>query len=211
MATTLVVLTVIFALLSVTFFIVAIWALKNKRLLRTAANTVFALLLLSLSALFATLTISTQGYRAFTHEEVAAFVSTQRIDAQRFQARVRFPDGRDTTFVLAGDEFYIDAHILKWKPLANLLGLHTDYELDRISGRYLDLAEEQSSPRTLFALSRAKPLDIFHLRRRSPLLAPLVDAEYGSGTFIATDDQAEFEVRVSTSGLLIRKTAAAPR
>jgi hypothetical protein len=32
----------------------------------------------------------------------------------------------------------------------------------------------------------------------------LLDAEYGSGTFIAADKEGEFEIRVSTSGLLIR-------
>ena len=36
-------------------------------------------------------------------------------------------------------------------------------------------------------------------------MAPLVDAEYGSGTFIDVKESAIFEVRVSTTGLLIRK------
>ncbi len=205
MAKPLMIIAIVFALLTVAFLIVAIRAFKRKRIIRTSTNSLVALLFLSLSALFATLTVSTQGYRAFTREEVVASVTTRRLADQRFEARVRFPDGRDSTFLLAGDEFYIDAHILKWKPLANVLGLHTDYELDRISGRYVDLDDEQASPRTIFALSSPKPIDLFHLRRRHPMLSWLVDAEYGSGTFIATDDQALFDVLVSTSGLLIRK------
>ena len=205
MAKPLVITTIVFAILSLVFLVVAARALRRKRVVRTSTNTLLALLMLSLSALFATLTVSTQGYRAFTREELVASVTTRKLSEQRFEARVRFPDGSDTTFLLAGDEFYVDAHILKWKPLANVIGLHTDYELDRISGRYFELEDEQDSPRTLFALSRSKPLDLFHLRRRHPLLGWLVDAEYGSGTFIATDDQAIFEVLVSTSGLLVRK------
>jgi hypothetical protein len=205
MAKPLVITTIVFAILSLAFLVVAARALKRKRVIRTSTNTLLALLMLSLSALFATLTVSTQGYRAFTREELVASVTTRRLSEQRFEARVRFPDGSDTTFLLAGDEFYVDAHILKWKPLANVIGLHTDYELDRISGRYFELEDEQGNPRTLFALSKSKPLDLFHLRRRHPLLGWLVDAEYGSGTFIATDDQAIFDVLVSTSGLLVRK------
>ena len=205
MAKPLVILTAVFAILSVMFFFISVRALKKKRVFRTTTNTLVALLMLSLSALFATLTVSTQGYRAFTREEVVASVTTRRLADQRFEAQVRFPDGRDTTFLLAGDEFYVDAHILKWKPLANVIGMHTDYELDRIAGRYMELGQEQTGPRTVFALSFSKPLDLFHLRRRHPLLGWLVDAEYGSGTFIATDDQALFDVLVSTSGLLIRK------
>ena len=40
------------------------------------------------------------------------------------------------------------------------------------------------------------------------LFAPLVDAEYGSGTFVSVTRPAELEVRVSTTGLLMREVAA---
>jgi hypothetical protein len=41
------------------------------------------------------------------------------------------------------------------------------------------------------------------------VLAPLVDAEYGSATFVTTPDEVTlWELRVSTSGLLIRRAAS---
>jgi hypothetical protein len=205
MAKPLIFLTLFFAVLFFGFLVLSVWAFKKRRIFRTTTNTLLALLMLSLTALSGTLTVSTQGYRALTREDVVASVSTRRISDQAFEAHVRFPDGRDTVFALAGDEFYVDARILKWKSIANVLGLHTDYELDRIAGRFLNLEAEQSNPRTVFALSSSKPIDLFELRRRHPILGWLVDAEYGSGTFIATDDQALFDVLVSTTGLLIRK------
>jgi len=91
---------------------------------------------------------------------------------------------------LAGDALYVDAHILKWKPIVNILGLHTAYELDRVAGRYMDLKEERESIRTVFLLSRDKPLDMFTLRQRYSLLRPLLDAEYGSASFINSDKPA---------------------
>ena len=108
-------------------------------------------------------------------------------------------------FSLSGDELYVDAHILKWKPIANYFGLHTSYELDRVAGRYKKVEDEKTKARTVFSLSQKKPVDMFALRRRFLLLRPLLDAEYGSATFIAANKAAEFEVRVSTTGLLIRK------
>jgi len=99
----------------------------------------------------------------------------------------------------------VDAHILKWKPVANFFGLHTTYELDRVAGRYIRLEDERSKSRTVFSLSRSKPLDMFYLRGRYALLKPLLDAEYGSATFIPAKESSEVEVRVSTSGLLVRK------
>jgi len=49
-------------------------------------------------------------------------------------------------------------------------------------------------------------VDMFYLRRRFEILKPLVDAEYGSATFINSNRAEEFEVMVSTTGLLIRTT-----
>jgi hypothetical protein len=125
---------------------------------------------------------------------------------QRFRATVTLPDGSLHMFDLAGDAVYVDAHILKWRPIANLFGLHTAYELDRIAGRYQAIADEQTRERTVYSLAAAKPIDAFDLARRYWVLRPLVDAEYGSATFVGATAPhgATYEVRVSTSGLLVR-------
>ncbi|MBN1471070.1 MAG: hypothetical protein JW925_04760, partial [Syntrophaceae bacterium] len=107
---------------------------------------------------------------------------------------------------LAGDQLYVDAHILKWKPVANIFGLHTSYELDRVAGRYASLKDETTKVHTVYSLSKYRPVDLFDLRRRFAILNPLLDAEYGSATFINTTSTEEFRVMVSTTGLLIRKT-----
>ena len=194
------------AVLSLAFFVAGIIALKKKRLLGAGISLLLALLMLSLAALSGTISVATQGYRALTREEVAAVVKTEPIGPGSFRARFHFPDGREAVFGLNGDELYVDAHILKWRPLANYFGLHTSYELDRVAGRYTKIEDEQTKARTVFSLSQEKPVDMFTLRRRLPILKPLLDAEYGSATFIAANKPAEFEVRVSTTGLLIRKS-----
>jgi len=196
---------IVFAAVSAGFLIMAVASSRKRRFAGSAFGVVLALLFLSLSALSATISLSTQGYRALTREDVAATVVVDRLRPQRFSARFTFADGREQAFTLAGDELYVDAHVLKWKPLANIVGLHTAYELDRVAGRYSRVEDEQSMRRTVYPLGRQKPIDMYDLRSRLPLFKPLVDAEYGSATFIAVEDQATFEVRVSTSGLLIRK------
>lgn len=194
----------IFGLLSIACLGLAISAFRRRRLLRGGAGGLGALLFLSLAALAATIAVATHGYRAFTREDVVATVTTRPTAGQRFEARVVLPDGRDTTYRLAGDQLYVDAHILKWKPLANLIGLHTTYELDRIGGRYFELGAERDSVRTIESLKANKPLDMFALRQRYAAFAPLLDAEYGSATFVPADRPATWTVLVSTTGLLVR-------
>jgi hypothetical protein len=197
------------AVLGGLFFLAALFAVKRRRFFRMLTRFTAALFWLALAGLFGAISIGIQGYRALTHEEIAATVRTEPLGPKRFRAVVRFPDNREAIYELAGDEFYVDAHILKWKPLANIFGLHTAYELDRISGRYADISEERDAARTIFPLAPEREIDLFSLRQRYAFLSPLLDAEYGSGTFTLANEAAEFEVRVSTSGLLVRRRPAA--
>ena len=57
----------------------------------------------------------------------------------------------------------------------------------------------------MHSLRTDKPLDLFDLVRRHVWLRFLVDAEYGSASYIKVRRPARFEVRVSTTGLLIRE------
>ncbi len=184
---------------------VGVQAFRKRRWVGSLGSSGTGALCLSLAGLTATLGVSTQGYRALTHEEVAAVVSTAPTGPQEFEARVRFPDGTDTTYHVAGDQLLVDAHILKWHPLANVVGLHTLYELDRITGRYVDVDDERTRPRTVHSLKKDKPLDLYYLARQYTPLAFLVDTDYGSATYIDVDRPSHFEIRVSTTGLLIRE------
>jgi hypothetical protein len=194
-----------FATLSAILILAGIVALIRRAPLRFVLWTVSGLFLLLLGSLAGAVAIGTQGYRALTREDIAARLFVRPSGRQHFTATVRFPDGRETIFELAGDEIYIDAHIIKWKPLANILGLHTAYELDRVGGRYRTIEQERSAVRTVYSLGHDKLVDLFGLRQRYAFLAKFLDAEYGSATFIPVARRAELEVRVSTTGLLIRE------
>jgi hypothetical protein len=194
-----------FAALGVGFLGLAGRAVRRRRWMGTARSSGGSAIFLSLGAVFATLGASTQGYRALTMEEVALTVTTVPTGPHAFQAFVEFPDGRDTTFAVAGDQVLVDAHILKWRYIGNVLGLHTQYELDRLTGRYADIEAERAEERTVHSLKVDKPVDIFDLAERYSFLRFLLDTEYGSATYIDVREPARFEVRVSTTGLLVRE------
>jgi hypothetical protein len=187
---------------------IAAFRRRPRGALRIGAGALSALLALALlagGALCAVLAVGLSGYRALTREEVAATVHTLPTGPQTFEARIVLPDGSEANYRLAGDQFAIEARVLKWHPWANLLGLHTAYELDRVTGRYVSVEDEQRRPRTVFPLAPEHRLDLFAWRARLPWLAPVVDAEYGSSTFTRADRVATYEVRVSTTGLLVRE------
>ena len=205
------------ALLALLLLIAAASAWRKRARLRATVSVLAGALCLTIGLLLGAITVGIRGYRALTHEAVAATIKTEPIvgERQRFRATVTLADGSLHMFDLAGDAVYVDAHVLKWKPIGNLLGLQTVYELDRIAGRYQALSDEQTRPHTVYSLAAAKPFDAFDLARRYWVLRPFVDTQYGSATFINAAGRAQdsrsmtYEVRVSTSGLLVR--AAQPR
>jgi hypothetical protein len=187
-------------------------ALVRVKPLRFTIRAVLGLALLGFGAAMAAVAIGAYGYRAFTNEQFVARIEIQPTGPQRFDARFRFAGGREQSFALAGDELYVDAHILKWQPIATALGLRTVFELDRVSGRYRSIADEEKGPRTLFALGTPKPFDLFTLRQRVAVLSRFVDAEYGSASFAPAERATELELSVSTSGLILReKTGTAAK
>ena len=180
-------------------------SLVRLRPVAFTVRTLAALVVLLLGSAAGMIALGTQGYRALTREDLAARLFVRPESAQRFTVTVRYPDGREAAYDVTGDEVYVDAHILKWKPLANVIGLHTAYELDRLAGRYRDIAQERSAARTVHSLGPKRPVDLFRMRQRYEFLDSLFDAEYGSATFVPVTRPAELELRVSTTGLLIRE------
>lgn len=193
------------ALLGAAAVVAGIVALFRARPLRFGLRTLLGAILILLGAVFGAIASGVHGYRALTQEELAATIVVQPTQTQRFQAIFEYPDGRRASYELSGDEIYVDAHILKWKPIGNLLGLRTLWTLDRVAGRHRSIEQERSGPRTVYELHPDRVVDLFDLRRRYRSLAPLYDAEYGSASFVPANEPARFELRVGPSGLLIRR------
>ncbi len=198
----------VLALLGFLLFLHAGRSLKRRRFYRMGSSFVLSLLLALAAALAGLIAVSTQGYRALTREHTAAVVRVRPTGSQRFDAEFTFPDGHTKTYQLDGDQLYVDARILKWKPLVTALGLPTAYKLDRVGGRYIELGDERDKPRTVYALSRHESLDLFELRLKHVLFSPLVDAAYGSASYLRVDKPATFDVQVSATGLLLRRVPA---
>jgi len=187
----------------------AFGALARARLFGFFVRAVLSLLLLGAGSVLAFVSLGSEGMLALTKEETAARIKLAPKGLQRYDATVTFADGRVETYDIAGDDIYVEGHIVKWTPLANMLGLHTSYRLDRIAGRYHSLEQENTARRTVYAIGTAPLIDIVAVGRRLPL-AVLFDAEYGSATYVPVAQSGEIELKVSTSGLLLRPLPSAP-
>jgi len=197
------------AIIGIALAFSAFKALAGARVFGFAVRAILSVLLIIGAAGLTAIALGTQGMQALTSEQSAARIKVVPTGVQRYDATVTFADGRVQTYDLAGDDIYIDAHIVKWTPLANMLGLHTSYRLDRIAGRYRALEQENTARRTVYAIDTPPTIDLVALGKRLPL-RDFFDAEYGSASYVPVAEPGELELMVSTTGLLLRPVAAAP-
>jgi hypothetical protein len=183
-------------------------ALRRLRHVRLVSGTLFLLtggIVLLLAVIVALVAANLYTYARLTHEQEAARVSSRQLGERHYVVSVQPPNAPARHFELRGDEWQIDARVLKWRPMATLLGFDTVYRLERLSGRYAAVADERSSPRTVHDLAADDAtLDVWVLVRRHHQYVPFVDALYGSAVYVPLAEGAEYVVTVSASGLIAR-------
>jgi len=194
---------IVFAFLGIVLFILGIRRIWRRRALVGSLEGLVGLLLLAIAALTAAISINLYTYDRLTHESTIAELSFQEIGRQHFEAHLLLKNSTKI-FDLRGDEWQIDARVLKWRGMAVLIGFDTLYRLDRLSGRYRDIIEELTGVRTVHSLSEEQGLDLWMIGRRYARWIPWVDALYGSATYMPMVDGASYTVSVSSTGLLAR-------
>jgi hypothetical protein len=199
------------AFLGVLLLAGAIRRFRHGRPLVGAVECVCAAALFALAGCVALISENLAGYQRLTHEDSAARVAFVQTAPHQFEADLTYPTGSRKQFMLRGDQWQIDARVLKWRPLANLLGFDTAYRLERIAGRYNDIESERSAARTVYELASEDGLDLWVLAQRFKAWLPWVDAYYGSAAYVPMADGASYEVSVSQSGLVARPLNQAAR
>jgi hypothetical protein len=191
-------------LVALLFALAAVARGRRRRPLACVLHGFAAVVFLALAGLTALVGVDLASYQRLTYEAPVAEIRFRQQAVRRYVAEVLHPDGRLESFPLAGDEWQLDARVLKWQGLATVLGLDSGFRLDRIGGRYRDIADERSAPRTVFELARPRGLDVWTLARRFRAFLPGLDALYGSATYLPMADGAHYAVSISSTGLLAR-------
>jgi hypothetical protein len=206
---TLVVLIVVLVLLGLWLIGRAARLVRRGRILSGLLCGLFALVLLILPACIGLVAGNMVTYTRLTHEQRALKAEFTKTGEHQFDAVLTYPQGEVQRVTLRGDEWQVDARIVKWKPLANIIGFDAAYRLERISGRYSEITDERSAPHTVYPLSEPTRIDVWTLVRRVSAWVPWIDALYGSAVYVPMADGAAFAVMVTQSGLIVRPLDAA--
>lgn len=178
---------------------------RDRRHLTAAGHTLLLLVFIALGVCLAGLSIALRGYRFLSEEAPVVQIDSHILSPQRWTLALTWPDGATQDVVLAGDDFQLDAIVLKWKLPAVLAGLPPLYRLDRLSGRYDDASQEMTAPRTVIDFSQAGQGDLLDLKKQFPRWLPEVDTVFGSGAFLPLVDGGHYNVGLMRTGALVAR------
>lgn len=198
------VVTTLCALVGLIFLMQARRRFRRRRLGSGAAHGLSALIFFLAAACAALLGFDLMSYERLTREQPAMEARFTRVGEQQFDVLLTYPSGETQRFGLRGDDWQVDARVLKWHGTANVLGFDTAYRLERIGGRYADIDRERNAIRTVYALNAPPRVDVWTLLQRYHRHLPWVDTLYGSAAFMPMADGARYEIKVSQNGLVAR-------
>jgi hypothetical protein len=195
----------IIALFGVALIALACNRLYRARFLAATGAALSGVLLTAVGAVLFVVSLNLQTYTRLGYEQPVAELVFEQRGEQRYRATLmKVPSGNMQIFILNGDDWQLDARVLKWRNWVTMLGLTARYRLERVSGRYRDIAQEQTAPRSVYGLSENPGVDLWQLALKYPQYLSFVDAVYGSATYLPMADGARYQVLMTQSGLIAR-------
>ncbi len=201
----------VFGLVGFLLLITAVRRLRLRHMSGSLVHGFSALVFFLIAAVLFLISVNLRSYQRLTDEAPAGEVQFAKLGAHQYNGVLTYPDGAVAYFPLSGDEWQIDARILKWTAIANLMGFDTAFRLERISGRYSSIDDERSQPRTVYELHPPGAIDLWELVHGYHRWLPWFDALYGNATYLPMADGALYEIKASPTGLLARPLNQAAR
>lgn len=162
------------------------------------------LALIAIAVFLALAGLDLLSYKQILKDKPLLTISFEKQEEQVFQATLLFIESNEEqSFEVQGDQWQVDARIIRWKGFFQMLGAKPGYRLDRLSGRYYSLEDERRKKRSAHELSTSKTgLDMWALVHENSGFVPLLDAVYGSATYLPMEDGAIYQISLSASGLV---------
>lgn len=210
---TLTIASLVIAAIGLLLCVLGIIRLTKRLMMSSFRYEVTGFVLLTVAAMLFLVSSNIHTYERLVYEQPIASIGFHEIAPQHFSAELKAlgDDGDSWFYELRGDEWQVDAQILTWHGYANLLGLDSYYRLHRLSGRYTDIEEERSRPRTVHGLASEQRIDLWSYANEYRNWLSMVDATYGSAVFLPMNDGARYSITISRNGLVARPENAVAR
>src|SRR5258708_23901856 len=136
------------ALFGLLFLVAAIRRLRRRRVRGVMANGGAALIFLWAAVCAVRIGTHLRSYQPLAYEQPAGELQLTKQGNRQFEAVLTYPDGQRESFPLRGEEWQVDARVLKWPGFSHPVGVDAAYRLERIHRRSTPVRDEHTHQRT---------------------------------------------------------------
>lgn len=158
------------------------------------------LLALAFSAMLSVAAWEMQQFKTLESVSTVATLEFREVGPQLFEVEL---SGVESGRVrLNGDQWELDAQVLRWRGFGHAIGLQDGYRLHRLAGRYLALEQQRSADAPLSGLLNATPSwsDLWYWLDRSGNQV-LLEADAFTLRFMPMTDGARYGLEIGATGL----------
>lgn len=202
-------LAVFVALLALISALIAVRMLAGGQWLLGWLRGTFGMLVLALGGVIGLIAWDVATYQPLAQGTPLASLSFQADGQQRYQVKVE--EGRQIRFVtLEGDLWQLDLRAFRWKGLATFIGLKPGYRLEKLSGRYLAVEQQDETrhPQVELGHSRAG-VDFWAWLQRCQCASRIIEAQPRRVSYLPIADGATYTLEIGPIGLLAKPVNAA--
>jgi hypothetical protein len=163
-----------------------------------------------LSLLAVGLGIGVVAYDIYSYKQIlvgqpVATINFETIENQYFDVVLVDTNGKQQRFSVYGDQWQLDARIIKWQGYFSGFNINPAYRLDNLSGRYYDLHQETAQKRSSYSIMKSPlTLDLWQIIHQHPQWFSVLDANYGSARYLPMKDGALYQISLTNTGLHVR-------
>ncbi len=176
---------------------------------RPLFSFVFLLVFLPTSAGLIVLTQDVYSYRNLAEEQkIARVVITQRQKSSQkpthYNLNLIIPDQGSLNFAMLGDQWQLEARVLRWNLTFARLGVANLIRLDRLSNRFSDIEDQRSQEKLYYRIPNAAIWDTWPVLQHAEFLRKWVEVDYGNAVYAPLRDGAAYNIYLGRSGLFLQ-------
>ncbi|AMR66800.1 hypothetical protein [Aquipseudomonas alcaligenes] len=157
---------------------------------------------LALAMLIGVIAYDLRSYDPQVQDKPLVTLSFSADGPQRYRVNL-LEGGEEREVTLEGDLWQLDARLLGWKGLAALIGLQPGYRLEKLSGRFLAIEQQQSARFARVALAESPyGIDLWRWLRLGQRDLFLFEPQAARVTYLPIADGAVFSVSLGPTGLM---------
>ena len=157
---------------------------------------------LALALLIGVIAYYLRSYDPQVQDKPLVTLSFSADGPQRYRVNL-LEGGEEREVTLEGDLWQLDARLLGWKGLAALIGLQPGYRLEKLSGRFLAIEQQQSARFARVALAESPyGIDLWRWLRLGRRDLFLFEPQAARVTYLPIADGAVFSVSLGPTGLM---------